>query len=105
MPLRLNRADIDQGLQQLDHWSLDADDSHIVKAWQFDCFQTAMNFVVQVGELAERLNHHPELLSNYTRVRIRLTTHDANGLTHLDFELARHIDQRVSQAFSDLRVQ
>jgi 4a-hydroxytetrahydrobiopterin dehydratase len=68
------------------------DTAHIRKEWVLDSFQTAIRFIVQVGALAEAADHHPELLSAYTKIVIRLTTHDANGLTHKDFELAKQID-------------
>lgn len=100
MQQRLNSAEIDAGLKQLDHWTLDAHKASLRKEWVFDNFQTAMRFFAQVGELAESMNHHPEFLSNYTRMRIRLTTHDAYGLTHKDFELAQQIDHLVQQAFA-----
>jgi 4a-hydroxytetrahydrobiopterin dehydratase len=70
----------------------ETDTAHIRKEWVFDSFQTAMRFIVQVGELAEAADHHPELLSVYTKIVIRLSTHDAKGLTHKDFDLARQID-------------
>jgi 4a-hydroxytetrahydrobiopterin dehydratase len=56
-----------------------------------------MRFIVQVGELAEAADHHPELLSVYTKIVIRLTTHDANGLTHKDFDLAKQIDSMAKK--------
>ena len=45
-----------------------------------------------VAEGAERMNHHPEWSNVYNRVNVRLTTHDAGGLTALDFELAQAMD-------------
>jgi 4a-hydroxytetrahydrobiopterin dehydratase len=54
---------------------------------------------VCVSEIAESQNHHPEFLSTYTKVQIRLVTHDADGLTHKDFELALAIDQLVQRDF------
>jgi 4a-hydroxytetrahydrobiopterin dehydratase len=42
--------------------------------------------------VAERMNHHPEWSNVYNRVTVRLTTHDAGGLTHLDFALAQAMD-------------
>jgi len=97
MQQRLNNADIDHALKQLDSWTLDDNKTSICKTVEFDRFKTAMNFFVRVGELAERLDHHPEVLSSYTHMRIRLTTHDACGLTKKDFELAVHIDQLLKQ--------
>jgi 4a-hydroxytetrahydrobiopterin dehydratase len=102
MQHRLNSAAVQQGLQQLNGWDLDAHKASIHKEWQFRSFKTAMDFFVHVGELAETLDHHPELLSNYTQVRIWLTTHDAHGLTHLDFEMAEQIDRLVAHEFSGL---
>ncbi len=96
----MNSTDIHAALQQLDQWTLDAHKASVRKEWNFDSFKTAMHFFAQVGELAEKMDHHPELLSNYTRMRIRLTTHDAYGLTHEDFDLAQQIDQLVREQFS-----
>ncbi len=96
----MNSTDIQAALQQLDQWTLDAHKASVRKEWNFDSFKTAMHFFAQVGELAEKMDHHPELLSNYTRMRIRLTTHDAYGLTHKDFDLAQQIDQLVREQFS-----
>jgi 4a-hydroxytetrahydrobiopterin dehydratase len=88
----LSNTDITLALQQLDGWVHEPDTAHIRKEWVLDSFQTAIRFIVQVGALAEAADHHPELLSAYTKIVIRLTTHDANGLTHKDFELAKQID-------------
>ncbi len=96
----MNSTDIQAALQQLDQWTLDAHKASVRKEWNFDSFKTAMHFFAQVGELAEKMDHHPELLSNYTRMRVRLTTHDAYGLTHKDFDLAQQIDQLVREQFS-----
>ena len=55
--------------------------------------------LVKVSELAESHDHHPEMVSAYTRVRVTLWTHDAQGLTSKDFDLAQAIDQLVAQEF------
>jgi 4a-hydroxytetrahydrobiopterin dehydratase len=99
---KLNRPAITQGLQTLDNWALDADSASISKTWTFNSFRTAMTFFAEVGEIAERDQHHPEFLSVYTRMQIRLTTHDADGLTHKDFELAAEIDRLVRRDFINL---
>jgi 4a-hydroxytetrahydrobiopterin dehydratase len=97
--IRLNRHEIAEGLNTLDSWALDPQASSIHKEWVFDSFKTAIRFIVSVGEIAENHNHHPEFLSTYTKVRIRLVTHDADGLTHKDFDLATAIDQLVTRDF------
>jgi 4a-hydroxytetrahydrobiopterin dehydratase len=93
----LSNTYLTQALQQLDGWVHEIETAHIRKEWVFDSFQTAMRFFVQVGELAEAADHHPELLSVYTKIVIRLTTHDANGLTHKDFDLAKQIDNTAKK--------
>jgi 4a-hydroxytetrahydrobiopterin dehydratase len=97
---KLNAAHIQDGVAKLDAWTLDAANHTIEKTWTFDSFPTAMAFFAQAGALADRLDHHPEFLSTYTRMRVRLWTHDVNGLTRLDFELAAAIDALVTAEFS-----
>ena len=63
----------------------------IEKNFKFKNFSDALAFIVQVGLLAEKANHHPEIFNVYNKVQIRLTTHDANGVTDKDFELANRI--------------
>lgn len=64
----------------------------IEKKFVFSDFTQALGFIVQVGVMAEKRNHHPELFNVYNKVTIRLTTHDANGVTDKDLDLARAID-------------
>jgi 4a-hydroxytetrahydrobiopterin dehydratase len=68
-------------------------DNAIEKNYQFSNFVEAMGFIVQVGILAEKNNHHPELFNVYNKVRIRLNTHDAQGVTIKDLNLAMAIDK------------
>ena len=71
-------------------WQLQEDSLHT--QWKFKNFLQAMAFMNAVAEVAERMNHHPEWSNVYNRVNVRLTTHDAGGLTALDFELAQAMD-------------
>jgi 4a-hydroxytetrahydrobiopterin dehydratase len=66
--------------------------SGIEKKFVFKNFVEAMGFMVKIGIHAEKQNHHPELFNVYNKVNIRLTTHDANGITKKDFDLARSIE-------------
>jgi 4a-hydroxytetrahydrobiopterin dehydratase len=78
-------------LEQLDNWNFD--NNGIEKKYVFKNFNQALGFIVQVGVLAEKANHHPELFNVYNKVNIRLTTHDANGVTDKDFDLATNIEK------------
>jgi len=66
--------------------------NHIRRSFVFSDFIEAFGFMTQVAMLAERANHHPEWSNVYNQVDIALTTHEANGLTERDFDLAGEID-------------
>jgi 4a-hydroxytetrahydrobiopterin dehydratase len=73
-------------LDSLPGWKIE--DGAIVRTFQFKDFRAALHFVNRVGELAEEAGHHPDIDIRYNRVRLSLTTHDAGGLTEMDFALA-----------------
>ena len=73
-------------------WRLSDDASGISRGFKFKDFIEAFSFMTQVALLAERADHHPEWSNVYGRVDIRLTTHDANGLSVRDIALAKEID-------------
>lgn len=58
---------------------------------EFSSFRLAMEFVRRVAEIAEELDHHPDIDIRYRKVCIRLTTYSAGGLTSLDVETAGRI--------------
>lgn len=60
----------------------------LTRKFQFPDFVTAFGFMSQAALIAERMNHHPEWFNVYGSVVVELTTHDASGITKLDFELA-----------------
>jgi 4a-hydroxytetrahydrobiopterin dehydratase len=59
---------------------------------RFTDFAEAFGFMARVAILAEKADHHPEWFNVYNRVEILLTTHDADGLSQRDIDLARKID-------------
>lgn len=67
--------------------------SAISKTFIFTDFNQAWGFMSRVALLAEKREHHPEWSNVWNKVQISLTTHDAGGLSALDFELARAIEQ------------
>lgn len=64
----------------------------IERQFEFRDHIAALGFVVQVATIAETTDHHPEVHWVYNRVRLTLSTHDADGITKRDFELASRID-------------
>lgn len=93
MAKKLTDDAITSGLTALSGWSRDGET--IVRQFEFADFVAALGFITQVGVLAERANHHPELTNVYNRVRVALSTHDAGGITQKDFDLAREISERA----------
>ena len=79
-------------------WSLDVDGKGIRRSLRFKDFNAAFAFMTRVALMAEKMDHHPEWFNLYNRVDIRLSTHDADGLTERDFRLAAFIDQAFESA-------
>jgi len=90
---RPNRLDDDRAaarLAELPDWERQGDE--IVKTFELPTFPEAIAFVTRVADRAEAANHHPDLDIRYRKVRVALSTHDAGGLTDLDFDLASAIE-------------
>lgn len=69
------------------------EDGKLVKDFDFLDFNKALAFVNQVAELAEKINHHPDILMHsYKKVKIKIYTHDKNEITEKDHALAEKID-------------
>jgi 4a-hydroxytetrahydrobiopterin dehydratase len=85
---------IGTALQGLVGWQREGD--AIVRDLRFPSFRSAIAFIVRVADLAEAADHHPELTNVYWNVGIRLTTHDAGGITRRDLDLAGAIDAVVA---------
>jgi 4a-hydroxytetrahydrobiopterin dehydratase len=69
-----------------------AEKHHLEREFTFEDFRQALDFVNEVGELAEEQGHHPDIYLSYGKVKIQLWTHKINGLHENDFILAAKID-------------
>ena len=87
---KLSEAEIAAGLARVPGWKRDG--SWIERKYEFPTFPAAIAFVNRVAEAAEALDHHPDIAISYTKVTLRVSTHDAGGLTANDFSLAARID-------------
>ena len=87
---KLSDAEIQENLGQLNGWTVENGKLH--KEYQFDTFVTAFGFMAQLALVAESMNHHPEWFNVYNRVTIDLMTHDASGISELDFQWAKRAD-------------
>lgn len=68
------------------------DEHHLERSFDFPDFRTALEFVNEVGELAEEQGHHPDLRLSWGEVGVQIWTHKIDGLTESDFVLAAKID-------------
>jgi 4a-hydroxytetrahydrobiopterin dehydratase len=90
--MALSQTEIQGKLRSLTGWELTKNKA-IQKKFAFANFKDALAFVNQVGELAEKADHHPDITINYNKVTLNVWTHTAGGLTTKDFDLATHIEK------------
>jgi len=82
----------DAALAQLSGWTPVEGRDAIAKSYRFEDFKQAFAFMTRVALKAEQMDHHPEWFNVYNRVDVTLATHDADGVTALDVELATFCD-------------
>ena len=93
MPIApLTPTERDAALATLPHWTLSDDARAITRTLILPDFAAAFALMTRVAIVAEKADHHPEWFNVYNRIDIRLTTHDADGLSTRDIALARAID-------------
>ena len=99
MAERLSTDAIAAGLEALNSAGADwqSRGDRIVRSFSFPDFVSAFGFMTEIALVAERMNHHPEWFNVYSTVKVELSTHDAGGLTELDFALARAMNEAASR--------
>ena len=89
-PPLLSRADAATALNALPLWSGGTDG--IERTLTLPSFRAAAEAISVIADVAEQLDHHPDLDLRWTTVRVAVVTHSAGGLTELDLDLARRVD-------------
>lgn len=79
-------------LATLTDWTHDAQRDAIHKTFTFKNFNQAFGFMTSVALYAEQVNHHPEWRNVYNTVEVTLTSHDVNGLSMRDIQMAQWMD-------------
>ena len=87
----LTEAEVQQALRQLPAWKRNG--NAIDRQFQFNSFIQAMEFVNQIAEAAEAVNHHPDILISYNKVTLSLVSHDSGGVTSRDIKMAARINE------------
>ena len=88
-------AEIDEALAELSGWRLSADRRALEHDFAFTDFNEAFGFMTHVALYAEKVDHHPEWSNVYSKVYVRLTTHDANGISQRDVDMAKFINEMI----------
>lgn len=89
---KLTSGERDAVLRDLGGWVYDEAADAIDRVFKFKDFSEAFGFMTRVAIAAEKAGHHPDWSNSYNTVTIRLSTHDAGGLSSKDVDLARTID-------------
>lgn len=89
----LSHEEIQAALDQLPGWTVR--DDKLSRDFKFKNFIQAFGFMTSAAIEAEKMNHHPEWFNVYSTVKVQLTTHEAQGITLLDFELARKMNALI----------
>jgi 4a-hydroxytetrahydrobiopterin dehydratase len=87
----LTESEITARMPGIPGWSLA--DGKLQRQLRFPSFVQAFGFIAALALVAERMNHHPEILNVYDRVTLTLWTHDTGGLSALDFALAEAVNR------------
>ncbi|MCK0131169.1 4a-hydroxytetrahydrobiopterin dehydratase [Flavobacteriaceae bacterium F08102] len=91
---KLSQEEIERKLSLLDNWEYI--DNAIETTLAFESFTDCFTTMTRIAFEAEKQNHHPEWLNVYNKLSIRLSTHDADGVTELDFKLASTIEDLIT---------
>ena len=91
MTTPLSPTEIQSQLASLPDWTLEGNSIQTILT--FKNFIDAIAFVNKIVEPAEAAGHHPDICISYNKVTIRLTTHDAGGLTHQDIDMAKTLSK------------
>ncbi len=102
--LKLDAQQLRAQLGSLPDWTQGEERGGLIsREYRFADFNQAFGFMTQAALMAEKMNHHPEWSNVYNRVSVVLTTHDAQGLTMKDIELARFMDRCAAALQADQR--
>jgi 4a-hydroxytetrahydrobiopterin dehydratase len=91
MRTKLSDLEIRRALGSLPGWTRKGET--LQKTYSFARFADGIRFVQQVAEVADRMDHHPDIDIRYTKIMFSLSTHDAGGITQHDLDLAQKIEK------------
>jgi|BEDMetMinimDraft_2_1075160.scaffolds.fasta_scaffold00047_13 Pterin-4a-carbinolamine dehydratase len=93
--VKLNEEDIARRLRELSGWKYE--NGFLVKNFKFRRFMQGIKFVNSVADLAEKIEHHPDIHIRWTNVRLEIQSHDEGGVTDRDFKLVKRIEEMLKK--------
>ncbi|XHR28080.1 MAG: 4a-hydroxytetrahydrobiopterin dehydratase [Chthoniobacteraceae bacterium] len=90
MATLIAQSQLEEMMKRIPEW--EADRKAIERTFEFDDFDQALDFVNEVAEIAAEQEHHPDIDIRFNKVRLVLSTHSEGGVTDLDLQMARKID-------------
>ena len=91
-----DKSEIHKYLKKIDGWDVKSDKDenyYLIKEFLFKDFKESQKFINKVGDIAEKENHHPDLMFGWGYCRVKIFTHAIKGLAESDFILAAKIDK------------
>ena len=92
MATALTKNEREAALKGVPDWHYDETGRSLERQFMFKNFSEAFGFITRVALAAQAANHHPDWSNSYNRVTVRSSSHDADGVTKRDFDLAKAID-------------
>lgn len=89
----LTENEINERLEELEGWEYV--DNALYATFEFENFKEAFVAMTRIAFEAEKMNYHPEWTNSYNLVEFYLSTHEADGVTEKDFELAMIIEDLI----------
>ncbi len=82
-----------ENLKKFPSWKYEFD--VLTKEFKFNTYLEGVKFLSEIANLSEKLNHHPDLLLTYKKLNVKISTHDVNGISELDFEFISEIEKNL----------
>jgi 4a-hydroxytetrahydrobiopterin dehydratase len=93
----LNTDEIKKRASELESWTL-IENHHLSGIFQFNDLASSMHFAVKVGKVAEEMHHDPEMSIGAGKVELSIFTNDVGGLTDLDFDFAKKVEEIIDSS-------
>ena len=93
MAERLDDKQCGEFLESLPGWGIV--EGQLTKQFSFESYLGGLEFTMKCGKIAEEMNHHPDLLVQWRKVTLSISTHSSKGITKLDFDYAQRVEDAV----------